>query len=115
MTWFPFLPSDLPLVHPDDTQPEHHGGEDEHVEELRPEYVKLLFADEESVEWRLVKAADRICAYVKCLEELKAGNREFARAEKAVKRAIDKIDLPEVALFMKRFVPSFVLTLDELN
>jgi 5'-deoxynucleotidase len=84
-------------------------------EELRPEYEKLLFADETGVEWRLVKAADRICAYVKCLEELKAGNREFARAEKSVKRAIEKIDFPEVAMFMKRFVPSFVLTLDELN
>jgi 5'-deoxynucleotidase len=84
-------------------------------EELREDYEKLLFADEATVEWKLVKAADRICAYVKCLEELKAGNREFAKAEKTIKRAIDKIDMPEVEFFMKRFVPSYVLTLDELN
>jgi 5'-deoxynucleotidase len=83
--------------------------------ELRPDYESLIFTDEDASEWRIVKAADRICAYVKCLEELKAGNREFARAEKTIKKAIDAIDLPEVQYFMKHFVPSFVLTLDELN
>ncbi len=83
--------------------------------ELRSFYDALLFADETSDEWKLVKAADRICAYLKCLEELKAGNREFARAEKTVKKTIDAIELPEVDFFMKRFVPSFMLTLDELN
>jgi len=84
-------------------------------ETLREDYRRLLFCDEATLEWKLVKAADRICAYVKCLEELKAGNREFAKAEKTIKRAIEKIALPEVQLFMKRFVPSYVLTLDELN
>jgi 5'-deoxynucleotidase len=84
-------------------------------ESVRGDYEKLLFADEDTIEWKLVKAADRICAYVKCLEELKASNREFAKAEKAIKRAIEKLELPEVSLFMQRFVPSFVLTLDELN
>ncbi|MBD3241386.1 MAG: 5'-deoxynucleotidase [Chitinivibrionales bacterium] len=83
--------------------------------ELREHYAELLFADEKSDDWKLVKAADRICAYLKCLEELKAGNREFARAEKTVKKTIDAIELPEVDYFMKRFVPSFMLTLDELN
>lgn len=82
---------------------------------LRADYKGLLFADESTEEWKLVKAADRICAYVKCLEELKAGNREFAKAEKTIKRAIDAIDVPEVKVFMQRYVPSFVLTLDELN
>ena len=84
-------------------------------EELRADYGKLLFADETAVEWKLVKAADRICAYVKCLEELKAGNREFSKAGKTIKKDIENIDLPEVDFFMKRFVPSYVLTLDELN
>lgn len=83
--------------------------------ELRGFYDELLFADEAGYDWKLVKAADRICAYLKCLEELKAGNREFARAEKTVKKTIDAIGLPEVDYFMKRFVPSFMLTLDELN
>ena len=45
--------------------------------DLRPSYEKLVFQDESTPEWRLVKAADRICAYIKCLEERKAGNQEF--------------------------------------
>ena len=65
--------------------------------------------------WKLVKAADKICAYVKCLEELKAGNQEFSKAKKAVEQDIEGLGLPEVRYFMERFVPSFTLTLDELD
>jgi 5'-deoxynucleotidase len=83
--------------------------------EMRDEYRQYLRADEASEEWKLVKAADRICAYLKCVEELKAGNSEFSKAEKAVEAAVKKLDLPEVKYFMKTFVPSFSLTLDELN
>ena len=84
--------------------------------ELRPDYHPLLFPQaDEARAWALVKAADKICAYLKCREELKAGNQEFARAEKAVARLIDNYDLPEVKYFMERFAPSFSLTLDELN
>lgn len=85
-------------------------------EELQPEYRALLFeqdADEEAL--TLVKAADKICAYLKCLEELKAGNQEFAQAQKAIEAELEALDLPEVGYFMERFVPSFSLTLDELN
>jgi 5'-deoxynucleotidase len=63
----------------------------------------------------LVKAADKLCAYVKCLEEMRAGNDEFAAAERALKQTIDAIDLEEVRYFMRHFVPSFKLTLDELG
>jgi 5'-deoxynucleotidase len=85
-------------------------------EELRDEYEELFFVEPNDEEhWKIVKAADRLCAYVKCLEEMKAGNREFARAEKAVKKSITKLGMREVDYFMETFVPSFLLTLDELN
>ena len=61
------------------------------------------------------KAADRICAYLKCLEELRAGTEEFSRAADSIKRLIDEIDSDAVRRFMRDFVPSFSLTLDELN
>jgi len=63
----------------------------------------------------LVQAADKICGYVKCLEEVSAGNAEFAQAEKALRATIERIALPEVRYFMDTFAPSFRLTLDELS
>ena len=66
-------------------------------------------------ELELVKAADRICAYLKCLEEAKAGNSEFALAEQQIWQSLQESELPEVGVFMDTFVPSFRLTLDELN
>lgn len=62
---------------------------------------------------RIVKAADKISAYIKCVEELNMGNREFAVAEKSVKKAIEELNLPEANVFMKEFIPSFSLSLDE--
>ncbi len=85
-------------------------------EDLKPDYESILFAqNDEGDHWQLVKAADKICAYLKCVEEMKAGNQEFAKAEKSIKADLDKFDLPEVIYFMQNFVPSFSLTLDELN
>jgi 5'-deoxynucleotidase len=85
-------------------------------EDLRTEYDWLLFIQEsDRANWQLVKAADKISAYFKCTEELKGGNQEFSKAEKAIAREIEKINLPEVAYFMAHFAPSFSLTLDELN
>ena len=84
--------------------------------ELQDEYQSLLFLDDgEKENWQLVKAADKICAYLKCVEELKTGNQEFAQAEKAIKKDLEKMNLPEVHYFIEKFVPSFTLTLDELN
>ena len=84
--------------------------------ELQASYQPLLFpqADEREL-WKIVKAADKICAYLKCVEELKSGNQEFAKAERAIRAEIDKMDAPEVRYFMEHFAPSFVLALDELN
>ncbi len=84
--------------------------------ELKGDYQSLLFSTEADREhWKLVKAADKISAYIKCLEELKAGNQEFSRAGAKIKQELDNISLPEVQYFLENFMPSFTLTLDELN
>jgi len=83
---------------------------------LRVDYAPLFRPETASAaEQELVKAADKLCAYVKCLEEITAGNREFVEAEKALRQTIEAIDLPEVRYFVATFVPSFRLTLDELT
>ena len=83
---------------------------------LKPDYEALFrLRDSDRVNAELVKAADKLCAYIKCLEERTAGNPEFAQAEKTLRAAVDRIDLPEVRYFIETFVPSFRLTLDELN
>ena len=84
--------------------------------ELKPAYQDLFFTQpsDESY-WALIKAADKISAYLKCVEELKLGNQEFSRAEKTIKADIEQLDMPEVNYFMTHFVPSYLLTLDELN
>jgi 5'-deoxynucleotidase len=83
---------------------------------LRDDYRALLLPDENDLAHRaLVQAADKLCAYAKCLEEMAAGNPEFAKAEKTLRTTVDAIGLPEVRYFMDVFMPSFRLTLDELN
>lgn len=84
-------------------------------EDLREHYVPLISPDETTASWRVVKAADRICAYVKCLEESKAGNREFAEAQAGILSSINAIELPEVKDFMAEFVPGFAMTLDQIS
>ena len=85
-------------------------------EPLREDYRPLLLADAGDPEERvIVKAADKLCAWMKCLEETAAGNREFASAEEALRRIVEELDLPEVRYFVETFVPSFRLTLDDLR
>jgi len=82
---------------------------------LRPDYEPCLLPGDRDREHRaLVTAADKLCAYLKCLEEMSAGNPEFAQAERALRRSVEDLDLPEVRYFLETFVPSFRLTLDEL-
>lgn len=84
--------------------------------EMGGTYRDILFKKEEDLElWKMVKAADRISAYVKCVEEEKAGNREFKKAGESVRKAVMEIEMPEVKFFMERFMASFSLTLDELE
>ena len=83
--------------------------------DLRTAYRSYLRPDETTYAWKLVKAADRICAYIKCVEEQNLGNREFDQARQVILETIQQSALPEVAEFMQEFAPSFELSLDELS
>lgn len=61
-----------------------------------------------------VKAADKLDAYIKCLEEINAGNRDFVTAEKQTKKALDKMECEEVKYFMENYLDAFSMTVDEL-
>ena len=84
-------------------------------EDLRPDYAPLLFPDTASPEWTLVKAADRLSAYLKCMEEEGAGNAEFRPAKASILASIRAMGLPEAEDFLRDFAPSFLLPLDALN
>ena len=85
-------------------------------QELQASYNELMFQHESGEEYkRIVKAADRISAYIKCIEEIKAGNNEFKKAGESIYQSILQIGMPEVDYFMKNFIPSFHLSLDELE
>jgi len=83
-------------------------------EKLRGAYAPVLTEVPPETE-RLVKAADKLSAYIKCVEELKAGNLEFREAAVQTRKALEAYGLPEVAYFLETFVDSFSLTLDELK
>ena len=84
-------------------------------EALRPAYESLLLEDPESEYHALVKAADKLSAYIKCVEEVKAGNTEFRQAAEQTYHILEDSPLPEVAYFLEHFLPGFSLTLDELQ
>ncbi len=85
-------------------------------EEMADEYYSLFFKNPDDMNcWKLVKAADRISAYIKCIEEVKAGNNEFKKARETILQTIEEINLPEVRYFMEKFIPSFNLSLDEID
>ena len=82
---------------------------------LRPAYEPLLDGETQQRQHDLVKAADKLSAYIKCIEERKAGNNEFLSAEQQTRRILEESPLPEVAFFMEHCIPAFELTLDELG
>jgi len=83
--------------------------------ELSEAYRPLLFPQADKNQ-RLVKAADKIAAYLKCVEENTAGNGEFAQAKEATLKELARYeDIPAVGYFMAHFAPSFNMTLDELD
>lgn len=82
--------------------------------ELRGEYEGFLKESDPEVR-AIVKAADKLSAYIKCVEELKAGNTEFLRAREQTYDALTDHPIPALSYFMKHFLPSFELTLDELQ
>jgi len=83
--------------------------------ELEDTYRPILCPDQTTEEWRIVKAADTLAAYLKCVEEIKAGNGEFRKAAESTLAKLHAYDMPEVEYFLENFAPSFALTLDELN
>ena len=83
-------------------------------EDLQPAFTPYM-KQESGYEHTLVKAADRISAFIKCMEEQRAGNREFDYAAENIRDSIAAIGLPEVKDFLDEFLPAFDMTLDELN
>ena len=83
--------------------------------EMKTQIEPYILADETSEEYKLVKAADRLSAYIKCLEELRSGNSEFSRAKKTIEEDLKGRNMPEVEYFFNHFISSFSLTLDELE
>ncbi len=83
-------------------------------EDMKKEYSPFFFkAEGDEYLWKIVKAADKISALIKCIEEEKAGNREFSKALESTKKAIQKMQLPEADAFLEDFIEAFSLSLDE--
>ena len=82
---------------------------------LRPAYRDLITAERDPSRYELVKAADKLSAYIKCIEERKAGNMEFLSAEASTRKKLEESPLPEVQYFMEHFVPAFEKNLDQLG
>ncbi len=83
---------------------------------LRKDYESLFKKKNDDKElWRLVKSADKICAYLKCVEERNAGNREFCEAEKAISKTLSKLDCEEAKIFIEEFLPSYEKTIDQMK
>lgn len=88
---------------------------------MLPDYLKNIYGDiffpseEDTYIRKLVKAADKLSALIKCMEEEKAGNTEFIRAKNSICKLINDMNLREVDIFMEEFLPAYSKTLDELN
>ena len=83
-------------------------------EALRPSYAPLVRESDPTVH-DIVKAADKLSAYIKCIEERKAGNNEFKKAKEQTYAALCQNQIPALRYFMDRFLDGFELTLDELS
>ena len=83
--------------------------------ELRAAFAPYLTGEKAERCHDLVKAADKLSAYIKCIEERRAGNDDFLSAERQTRRILEEYRLPEVDYFLQHFIPAFELTLDELG
>jgi len=82
-------------------------------DDLRGAYASLLTPSEDELHlWCYVKAADKLSALIKCMEERKAGNREFTRAEASLYKTLQALHMPEVDCFMEEFLPAYEEPLD---
>lgn len=86
-----------------------------------PEYMKKYYDSvffqrkSQEEEWKIVKAADKLSALIKCMEELRSGNQEFKTALETTRQALEDMKMKEVRIFMEEFLPAYDLTLDELQ
>ncbi len=86
---------------------------------MLPDYLSddlaKVYSDIDDTARLIIKAADKISAYIKCIEELKMGNQEFLTAKASTEEAIKALDFPAADVFLEDFMPSFMLSLDEQN
>lgn len=83
-------------------------------EDLREEYASFVVPDEKSEEYRLVKAADKISALLKCLLEERSGNTEFIKARESTERSLHAMNCEEAEIFLGEYLESFSLVLDSV-
>ncbi len=84
-------------------------------EDLQETYKEIIIPEHmDSESLKIIKAADKISAYIKCIEEEKNGNQEFSFAKKSTEKAIHELNCEEAEIFIKDFIPAYYKTLDEL-
>lgn len=81
--------------------------------DVKDDYKSLLLLTPE--EKAIVKSADKICAYIKCLDELSAGNKEFVAAERTIRLQLDQLDSQEAKYFIENYLDSFAKPLDDIT
>lgn len=82
--------------------------------DLQSEYESILsFTEKDKELWKFVKAGDKLSGLIKCIEELRFGNNEFSSAKESITKSLKEMNMPEVDMFMREFLPSYSLTLDE--
>ena len=74
-----------------------------------------IFSGASKEEKKIIKSADKLCALIKCIDEIKSGNIEFKNAEESTRRSLIEMDCPEANYFMEKFLPSFAESLDEIS
>lgn len=83
-------------------------------QQMRPEYEKIMLEDEfDEYDKKIVKAADKLSALIKCIEEEQMGNTDFSKAKKSLLEFLVNMNMPEVDYYMENFLPAYSLTLDE--
>ena len=83
-------------------------------DDIKNEYIDIFIPNDNQLDmWKIVKAADKISAIIKCIEEKNAGNTEFNKAYFTLMNTVKEMHMPEVDLFLEEFLPSYELTLDE--
>lgn len=83
-------------------------------EDIRGSFSKYILVNNEYKEYEpYIKAADKLSAFVKCIEEIRMGNDEFEKAKQTIKHSLSVMNMPEVDMFIEMFIPAFSLTLDE--